>query len=79
MKLNLNFLGNAWFNGLRKRNFATDNAYGVASNSSLSQTPDNGLHITFLTVLPHASRDVRPTSASAYMISDTSSNTTQCS
>ena len=77
MKLNLNFLGNAWFSGLRKRNFATDNAYGVASNSSFSHTPDSGLHITFLTVLPHASRDVNPTSASACIISDTSSSTTQ--
>ena len=53
-------------------------AYGVESNSSSGQTPDKGLHITFLTELPHASREVRPTSANPRKISETSSKITQC-
>ena len=60
-------------------NFAIAIAYGVASKISSLQTPDNGLHITFLTVLPHASRDVIPTSERDCIISETSSSITQCS
>ena len=58
-------------------NLAIANAYGVASNISSLQTPDIGLHMTFLTVFPHASRDVIPTSASDCIISETSSSITQ--
>ncbi len=63
--------------GFLRKNFAVARAYGVESNFSSQQTPDNGLHMTFRTELPHASLEVNPTSARDLNISETSSRITQ--
>src|SRR5579885_276759 len=78
-KLILNLRGRFWHIVFLRKNLAIALEYGVASNASSAHVPANGLHITFLTVFPHASLVVNPTSTSPLITSLTSSSWTQWS
>ena len=67
-KADLILRGIDWVKGCltKYREYAA--AYGVTSKGSLAQTPAMAHPVTLRTVLPHASRVVRPTEASIRMM-----------
>ncbi len=62
-KLILNLRGKCWVSGWRKKRSTTVSSTGLISVCSCEQTPARGQAVMLRTVLPQASRVVRPLSA----------------
>ena len=67
----LNLRGRAWQIGFLRKKRVTASPYGVTSNGSVVQTPAMGQAVMLRTVLPQASRVVRPVRSRASIASGT--------
>ena len=75
-KATLNLRPISWHTGLRRKNFHKASAHGRTLNGSSGSIPAMGEAVTFLTVFPHASRNVTWLASSLAQSSGLSSSLT---